>query len=70
MKEPEDFWALADKRLRHLKGLHKSEMIKKFNSILEKNIGSALKPPGTKARRKQIIAFIQPKSEKLENAKD
>jgi hypothetical protein len=69
-KEPEDFWALADKRLRHLEGFDKSEMMKRFDSILEKNIGSALEPPGTKARREQIIAFIQPKSEKLENAED
>jgi hypothetical protein len=69
-KEPEDFWALAEKQLRHLDGLHKREMMKKFDSCLEKNIGSALEPPRTKARREQIIAFIQPKSEKLENAED
>jgi hypothetical protein len=69
-KEPEDFWALAEKQLRHLKGSHKSEMMKKFDSVLEKHIGSALEPPRTKARREQIIAFIQPKSEKLENAED
>jgi len=45
-------------------------MMKKFDSVLEKHIGSALEPPRTKARREQIIAFIQPKSEKLENAED
>ncbi|PMD35782.1 hypothetical protein L207DRAFT_601605 [Hyaloscypha variabilis F] len=69
-KEPEDFWALAEKQLRHHEGLHKREMMKKFDRCLEKNIGSALEPPRTKARREQIIAFIQPKSEKLENAED
>ncbi|OCK75793.1 hypothetical protein K432DRAFT_161465, partial [Lepidopterella palustris CBS 459.81] len=69
-KEPEDFWALAEKQLRHDEGSHKSEMMKRFDSILKKNIGSALEPPRTKARREQINAFIKSKSKNLENAED
>jgi hypothetical protein len=69
-REPDDFWALADEKLR--RDSDKSKIMENFDRVLQKpeNIGPALEPPRTEARRKQIDAFIESKIKKLESAED
>lgn len=69
-REPEDFWALAEKQLRQPDS-DRGKVMKKFDAVLEKpeNFGSKLEPPRSNARRKQINEFLESRIKKLENAK-
>jgi len=61
-----DLWILADQQLRN--DHDKREIMKKYDRILEQNLGSELKPAGTSERRKQLLKFLDLKTNQLKDA--
>jgi len=61
----DDIWALADQHLR--KDPNKKQTLEKYDEILKQELGSALEPPGSEERKKQILKYLQSKTSQLDN---